>query len=292
MKNKIPCIVLVYYNFDIIKKSIEFLAEDNRLEIYVIENKSEFTSKIKPFLLEKVEKRIIKKYALFDKNISNNAYELFFDNCKIEEEHEFILITDGDIIVQKNQYEKDWLEEEISIIKENADIQCCGININFVNLPRNNKFFTSENENPIYNCENWIPDKFGKIYEKYVEADTGVHLLLFRRELFNDFIKKRAKNHWRFLDETLRTFVKNDNDLRWVVTKYNYSYHLTWDIYNDPEHSYTKMKMTPDFYKFWKHFDYCYFTLYEKNKKTRVYPVKSIKALIKKVFLFKRLSKL
>lgn len=290
---RIPCVIITYYNFEVIRQTIDFLAADDRLSLYVIENKSENTEAfIQPYLLEQVKEGRIKKYVLFDKNISNNAYELFFDADLIEEEHEFIIITDGDMIVPAQQVAGlDWLEEEISIIEKYADIECCGINLSGANLPRQNPFFNS-NINPVYNCENWLPDTFGKLYDDYVEADTGVHLLLFKRNLFEEFLTDRRKFQWRFLDETLRSYVKKEKKLKWVITRRNYSLHLTWDIYNDPKHPYTKMKMTPDFYKFWKHFDYCFFTVYEKDKQQRLYPYKAIRAFVKKFFLRKKLSEI
>jgi hypothetical protein len=130
------------------------------------------------------------------------------------------------------------------------------------------------------------------LHTDYVEADTGVHLLLFKRRLFDEFLTVRRKMQWRFLDETLRNFVKVEKKLKWVITRRNYSIHLTWDVYNDAEHPYTKMKMTPDFYKFWKHFDYCFFTVYTKEGSARFYPRKAIRAYIKKILFRKKLSKL
>ncbi|MFN3299526.1 MAG: hypothetical protein ACK41Z_04960 [Sediminibacterium sp.] len=289
---KIPCVVLVYYNFDIIKKTVDFLSLDKRLVLYVIENKSPFTSThIRPYLLKKQKQGLIKKYVLFDRNISNNAYELFFDNNLIEEQGEYILITDGDMVVPSKLGKPDWLDEEISIINNYSDIECCGINLSPENLPKDNPFFNN-NTNKIYNCENWIPDKFGIIHEDFVEADTGVHLLLFKRSTFEEFLFLRKKSGWRFLDENLRNFIKSEKKMKWVITKHNYCLHLTWDIYNDPNHPYTILKMTPDFYKFWKHFDYCFFTVYENGKKKRFYPKKAIRAFLKKFVLRKQLSKI
>jgi hypothetical protein len=292
MKEKIPCVAIVYYNFEVIRQTIDFLIEDDRLVLYVIENKSENTeSAIKPYLLNCVKIEKVKKYILFERNISNNAYELFFDSNLIEEKGDFLIITDGDMVVPPNQFEKDWLEEQIAIINNNTDIECCGINLSDVNLPKGNPFFNS-NSNPLYDCANWVPDKFGKLHADYVEADTGVHLLLFKRRLFDELLTVRRKMQWRFLDETLRNFIKVEKKLKWVITRRNYSLHLTWDVYNDPDHPYTKMKMTPDFYKFWKHFDYCFFTVYTKDGSARSYPRKAIRAYIKKIFFRKKLSKL
>jgi hypothetical protein len=292
MREKIPCVVMVFYNFEIIKRTIDFLSLDDRLSLYVIENKSMYTElEIKPYMLQNLAEGKITKYVLFDKNISNNAYEVFFDSNLIEDIGEFLIISDGDIIVPPNQFKKDWLEEEISIIEKNDDIDCCGINLSDVNLPKDNPFFNS-NSNPIYNCINWVPDKFGKVHTDYVEADTGVHLLLFKRSLFDEFLNARRKMKWRFLDETLRNFVKEEKKLKWVITRRNYSIHLSWDVYNDEGHPYTKMKMTPDFYKFWKHFDYSFFTVYTKKGSSRFYPRKAIWANIKKILFRKELSKL
>lgn len=287
---KIPCVILVYYNFDVIKQTINFLASDERLELYVLENKSPYTySHIKPYLRQLVANGKIKQYVLFDRNISNNAYELFFDNVTINNKSDYIIITDGDMVVPSGQYTLDWLDEEIDIIKRHPNIECCGINLSPHNLPRNNPFFTS-NTNSVYNCEGWIPDKFGTVHESYVEADTGIHLLLFKKALFEEFLAERRHHQWRFLDEVLRNFVKEKKKLKWVITRFNYSEHLTWTLYNDPNHPYTQIKMTPDFYKFWKHFDYCFFTVYTKVGRKRFFPLKAVRSMVKKILLRKQLS--
>ncbi len=104
MNTKIPCIVLIFYNFEIIKKSLEFLAEySDRLDLYIIENPSIHTeTKIKPYILNLVNKNIVSKYVLFSNNISNNAIEIFFKHEMVKqlEQYKYILFTDGDVTVK------------------------------------------------------------------------------------------------------------------------------------------------------------------------------------------------
>ena len=64
--SKIPCFILIYYDFDIIKNSLDFLAKHgHELDLIVIENNSKYTKKkIKPYVSNMVKTGKISKYFL------------------------------------------------------------------------------------------------------------------------------------------------------------------------------------------------------------------------------------
>ena len=276
MEEKIPCIVLAYYNLDVIAKTVDFLIEDKRLEIYVIENSSVNTkSKIQPFLLKKLAKREINGYYHFHENISGNIYELFFDSndfLKISKNRNYIILTDGDLVVEPNQWKLDWLEEQKYIINKYDDIDCCAINISDCNLPTNGLFNTSD----------WIASKNGQHFDDYIKAGTGIHLILFKMGIFKGFLKWRKSNQQRFIDYNL-TYYIHSQDKQWVITKHNKAIHLTWDIYNDASHPYTQDKLKNGYEGRWLHFKYCYYTAYYNDGTKKTFrPLKAIRYYIKK----------
>lgn len=285
MKSKIPCVVLVYYNKEIIRETIDFLIQCDLFKIYVIENFSEFTKdEIRPFLLGKLKQGVIFKYVLMHKNVSNNAYEQFFDSALFEDwNSEYLLITDGDIIV-KSPNDK-WFREQLEILKAQPEVGCCGINLSSENLPVMVPYF-NENSDPMYNCINWLPDHYGVSHSHYVEADTGMHLWLTPVSSFKKFLQWRKTNSCRFIDQNLRNFYKENLRRRWVVTKKNYGVHLIWTIYQDITHPYTQLKINRSFNSIWMHYEYSNYTVYTKSKRRVYYDLRAAKAHLKRLFAF------
>lgn len=250
---KIPCVVLIYYNVEIIKKSLEFLLRrKDMLDIIVVENRSDYTeTEIKPFVLDLINKHEVSKYFLFDKNISNNAFEMVFDSGQIDlSTSKYVMLTDGDLVASS----QDWLSEELSIIENNPHVFCCAISLNMDNLPLRN----------YPDAINWIPPDI-KIEESYIEARTGAHLLLFRTEEFKDYLKWRNENNLSFRDYTLHRFCYDIISKKWARTLINQAVHLTWDIYNEPNHTYTKIKTSKSFHEIWDHALYSDYEVYYMN---------------------------
>ena len=250
---KIPCIVLIYFDIEVIQKSIHFLLKSNeKLELIVIENKSEFTDpKIKPFILDLIQQKKISKYILFEENISNNAIEVFLTkNIEYIKKHKYIILTDGDFIVESS----DWLTEELSIVEKNSNVFACGISLMMDNLPL--KTFP--------NAKNWVPP-IKKEYNDFYEGLTGAHLLLFRTKDLINFLTYMRKKKLKFVDSSLHKYCYKIKKKKWARTKRNYARHLTWDSYNDSEHPYTKLKVSKPIREWWNHDLYCSFKVYTKN---------------------------
>ncbi|MGH1276959.1 hypothetical protein ACQVWA_26795 [Bacillus cereus] len=258
MNTKIPCIVLIFYNFDIIKKSLEFLAEySDRLDFYIIENPSIHTeTKIKPYILSLVNKNIVSKYVLFSNNISNNAIEIFFKHEMVKqlEQYKYILFTDGDVTVKNN----DFLSEEIQILDQHPEVFTCGVTINLDNLPLQN----------YPTAGSWIPPII-KEFPLFNEGLTGGQLLLFRTKEFLKYLEYIQLHNLKFVDGTMHTFCYKILNKKWARTKNSECIHLTWDIYSDKNHPYHKWKSQHSFQDLWYHNNYCSFEVFTKDSLLR-----------------------
>lgn len=112
---KILCVVIVFFDFDIIRKTLDFLIQNShQYDLVVVENPSEFTENlIKPYIISLLESGKINSYILFDKNITNNAIEVVLDSEQLISwsNYGYVLLTDGDLTVNNNS----WLQEELNV---------------------------------------------------------------------------------------------------------------------------------------------------------------------------------
>ncbi len=234
------CYVLVFDQIDIIKKSLDFLSQQaDELDIVVIENPSKNTPQIKQFVDELGAKHLIKRYYLFDKNITGFAFSIVFNNeLKLIKKSRFVLLTDGDLTVEN----KRWLNEEISILKSHKDVLACGVSLNMSNLP----------VNAFPEAKNWIPDDINQ-QSDYIEALTGAHLLLFRGRQLSTFMSWWNGTDKAFVDGIFHNYCYDIAHKKWARTKTATAYHLTWDLYSDKNHPYTKLKTQKSFQETWHH---------------------------------------
>jgi hypothetical protein len=238
---KIVCTVLIYYDLEIIRRALQTLLElKSALDIIIVENGSEFTeSKIKPYMLKLLENKKISKYILFNKNISNNAFEVVFEERQIDYEHyDYMLLTDGDLECEDNS----WLAEELSILESNPDAFCCAVSLDMSNLPLNT----------FPDAISWVPDDIRRT-QYYAEGLTGAHLLLLRVSDFEGFWKFKKKNGLRFLDNAMHHYCYHIARKKWLKTALSKARHLTWDVYSNLEHPYTKHKLGMNLGRIWNH---------------------------------------
>lgn len=261
---KIPCIVLVYYNVKIIKESLDFLLKSSdELEFIVIENKSiNSEEKIKPYLMELLHTNKISMYVEFMDNISNNALEEFFQMNIIDlNNYKNIVITDGDIKGNSQA----WLEEEKSILNRHSEILVCGVDFTTDNLPLRQ----------FEDAVNWIA-KPRNIYHDYIECATGAHLLLMRTKDLIKFLKYMKNKNLKFKDSVILDYCYKVLGKKWAKTKVNKSIHLTWSIYSDLNNPYTKYKLSKSHDEFWYHNKYCDFAVHTLSA-NKLYKYKVIK---------------
>ncbi len=216
---------LVYYNFDIIQKHIEsILPINDRVDIVVLENMSSCTEKSKSYFLNLLKQGLIRRYILFDNNIGGHAFTIYFnDILKDISQYNYIVTRDGDLIVSANE----WLEEAKKIVQI-EDCFCVASKLTEKNLP----------VDVWPEAVNWILKPIDHGW--YLEGYTGGGFLMYKKETFQSLLQwlNNGKIYW---DEHLREYCQLTKK-RWLVTKEQEAYHLTWDLYKDKNHPYTLLK--------------------------------------------------
>jgi hypothetical protein len=152
--------------------------------------------------------------------------------------------------------EDGWLDEQINILNNCPEVFACTILLSKKNLPLS--VFPGAN--------NWTPEPVRET-ELYFEVDTGQHLMLARTKDIIEFLRYAERNGLKYFDEHLRYYVANTKHMKWATAKKTKALHLTWDIYADINHPYTKLKLDINkiHHTFWTTDKTCGFTLYKKN---------------------------
>lgn len=263
--SKIICLVLAYFDFESIKTTCKGLVPySDRLDLYIVENPSEATeSHIKPFVLDLVRSGHVSHYFLFDKNITNNAFEMVLQSEYINlQDSEYILLSDGDLELSS----QDWLDEELSIMRACPEVFACGINLDLSNLPLEN-FPTAHR---------WLAELLQR-HRLYDEAATAMHLTLFRsRELQGFLSYLGCRPRLRFTDTELFNYCYGVLHMRWARTRKSLARHLAWDRYHDLVHPYTRRKLSKSFQDTWRHYRYCGFQVYTEESVKRHVPWRRI----------------
>jgi hypothetical protein len=222
------CILFCYHNYEHIIKCYESLYSTS-IDFFVLENKSIHSDKIEDYFKGKD----LKGYIQFNKNISNNAPPIFFnDYKKLVEEYDYITFTDCDIEVKSSE------ETFTEIIKNlnlpNVVVSC--VDLSMDNLPTN-----------ISGAEGWIPPSTLET-DEYIVCPTGGHLMTIKRADLSLYTNTKS-----FKDETILQKVK-DASMLWVKTKVVKAKHLTWDLYKDEDEYYRFKVDNPGI---WSHGEYC-----------------------------------
>jgi len=226
---EILVISLIFYDFEIVKKYIDFIVTiKDRADIVLIENHSDSSFKIKEICLDLLNSKSIIRYYLFDENIYGNAISTFLFNGDIDiSKYTYILLTDGDLSCN----DPTWLQQQIDIINNNPNIFCCGVDLSQENLP----LLTFPDS------KTWIPTPT-TAEKDFIECPTGVQLLLFKTEVYISTINYLKKENKLFTDVDMLAYCRNILKKRWIKTKNIKAYHHTWDAYADLNHPYTIAK--------------------------------------------------
>lgn len=256
---KILCVVIVFFDFDIIRKTLDFLIQNShQYDLVVVENPSEFTENlIKPYIISLLESGKINSYILFDKNITNNAIEVVLDSEQLISwsNYGYVLLTDGDLTVNNNS----WLQEELNVLSHHSDVFACAVGLDMSNLPIQT----------FPDAKQWIPAPIQE-HDDYTETLTGIHLILLETGSLLQFLDWRKKNRLKFVDSTLHNFCYQVLHKKWVIVKESKAKHLTWDSYQDLNHPYTQLKLSKNLTQTWKHDNYSSYTVYCKDKTLKV----------------------
>lgn len=246
-KRKIPCYILIYKELEIIKKSLNFFTQlSNFIDIIVIENPSNNSLEIKSYVQELGNAKKISRYYIFEKNITNNAFDIVIQNeIKNIKSSRFIIVSDGDLTVNDGTA---WLEETLSIM-DKPDVFCCGCSLLTDNLP----------VETFPEAMTWIPRLIS--IGDFSEGRTGCHLLTMRGKDMAKFIEWKTANNGHFTDNEIYRFCYQILHKKWARTSKNMAYHLTWDLYSDLNNEYTKLKTNKSFKDTWYHNESANFTL-------------------------------
>ncbi len=246
---KIPCYVIVFEQTEIIKKTLEFLSKyTDKIDLIIIENPSDNSVEIKKLIDSFGEQGHIKRHYIFDENITGNAYSVVIEHeANFIKRHKYVILTDGDITSENT----DWLEEQKRIIKH-KEVFACGITLDTANLPL--KTFPD--------AKGWIPADMNET-SNYYEAYTGVHLLLIRSKDLLGFMNWKKQQNLSFVDGNIHAYCYEQAHKKWTRTKNAKAYHLTWDLYHDRNHPYTKFKLAKTFKTMWYHQKTADFTVRE-----------------------------
>jgi hypothetical protein len=240
IRKKIPCFVLIFHEVDIIKQSLNFMVKfADRLDLILVENPSPHSPQIGEFTAELGKQSLIKRHYLFETNITGNAMDTVLNKeSALIKKSRFMILTDGDLVCD----DSDWLDEEIAILDRHPDVLACGVSLDRSNLPL--KTFPD--------AKNWLPDDVAET-EHYYETITGCHLLLVGGGDFYDFLNWKNQNDLYSVDGALHQFCYQQKHRKWARTKKAKAYHLTWDLYSDKKHPYTRLKTGKDFKQTWHH---------------------------------------
>lgn len=226
---KILLVTLVFKEIEIIEKHIESILPLNDVtDIIVLENNSEISIDNSSIYFKKLlQESKIYQYWLFEKNIGGSAFHIFFNSFNNNlENYEYVIITDGDLVLNA----KNWLEESLSILNNMKDAFSCAVNLDTTNLPIES----------FPDCHNWIPNPIDHGF--CLEAGTGFHMLLLPMKHLINIMGYINESQLVFVDGVFRTFCSSINK-KWLKTKKELAYHLTWDLYKDKNNSYTKFKL-------------------------------------------------
>jgi len=250
-KKKIPCFVFIYHQIDFIKQTLDFLLDyTEEIEIYIVENKSINTEKIiQPYISNLVNSGQVKKYFLFETNITNNAMEMVLESPEINlNNSEYVLLTDADLVPNN----KDWLQEEISILRNNTEVFCCGINLDLSNLP----------VDVVPKAVNWYPPAKAT-YDDYIEGVTGHHFVLMRTGELKSFLDYMHKSHLKYRDSEMHRYCYHVLNKKWARTKQTQARHLKWDVVKVSAHPYLQRKQLVK--DIWNHNFYCSYEVYGRD---------------------------
>lgn len=253
-KEKIPCFIVVFFDFETVKKSLDFITKySDRLDITIIENHSDYTkSHIKPYILDLIKEGKVNNYYLFDENIGANAGETVIKiNAANIKMHPYFIISDGDLVID----DENWLNEQIEIIENNPEVFATGVELDLSNLP------VAAAPDAVH----WVPKALDLPNKTYKEGPTGGWFLLSRSDDFLNIIRTMHQTGEKLVDSNLFKYCYSQLNKKWARTKKCIAKHLTWDLYATPDHPYNKWKLSQPLIDLWHHDRYCGFTLINKD---------------------------
>ena len=239
MNIKIACAFLAFRNIDIVKMSLESVIEECKncghdVDIYVIENRSEFTdSKISPYLDSLVKSKKVHGYAKLDENVTNNAFHLPLDCNLIDtDQYTHIIFTDGDIYVPQGT-----IQEQLNILHTCPETISCGVSVAYENWTLSNKLDQAK-------VLKKKRDEALTLDKPYVAIPSGFWFAMFHTSDYQMIYDVISKNGLRVHDGIIQKFVRLLYRREWVQTRTSIGRELHRELVNS---SYNNISVKKDF---------------------------------------------
>ena len=247
--DRIPCIILCYFDFEGIKKSLQFFSKfKDKLFLIVVENPSKYTEeKIKPFILDLVKKNKIDSYFLMDENIGLNAVEMLLNkNIYNWTSAKYIINAEGDISCKT----KTWIKEELNILEKYQNVLACGLGADLESF----KKFDSRGAY-------WYPEPTSDKGEYFEALTGGGHAVMWRVPEMKDFLKYIKNHNYKFLDNYMHPYALMQGK-HWARSKKNLIEHFSWNYQLMDNHEYHNIKKTIPWTELFHHDKYCNYKLH------------------------------
>jgi hypothetical protein len=260
LQSKIPCIVLVYKNLNVIASCLDFLLQyESRLAFHIIENASETTPFTSAYFTKLARWGRIQSYTLFEENITNNAADIFLRDHREIMDAPYVIFTDGDVVADDG-----WLDECVDILDRHPEVFCCTVRMDATKWPE-----------PLKAAFLNYPRKE---FDDYIEGGSGVWLCHFRGHELREVVDVLQRNGLRFRDAYLNHYARIFRGQKWVSTKTATAVELTRSFYyGDSEYRASKNAMINarfdgDHYRLWGHDDICRYMYVSGSQKTWIAP--------------------
>lgn len=215
---------LHYYTPDFFRRFIECFRRLEDCEIHVIENHSANT--LREEMFEYIRHGLVKKYALFDRNIAGMAKRVYFEGGNVDwSRYDHVVMTESDIIPDDG-----WLDECKAILDAHPEILVCSVGLYMDNLPL--KTFP--------HAARWIPAPIDR--GDHYETITGEHCMTFRTQDYLMILGDVIRRNVILREKQIHNYGRRKGG-KIACTKTARARHLTWDLYQDPNHPYTRERI-------------------------------------------------
>jgi len=219
-------IMLVYYNHDLIErtlKSLQKYRDNNEVDIYFIENPSKNSQLIKDL----ANTYNVNYHYICSENIGGILFEYFLRKMHfLLDKYDYISTTESDVVVEDGS-----IEEAISILNENNEIPVSYIQLN-CDLEKYKKLPISR----------WVPKPVK--YKTFYTGITGFQFITFRKDILYDFLNRLenkeivapiilgCSDYYGLSDTNLGIYINNILRQKGGITNRKLD-HIGWEKYID-----------------------------------------------------------
>lgn len=236
---KVNLVILLYKNWHFLLQMLGRIPPN--VQITIVHNLSDETRQFSETLNDWVNSGIIHKHIEFERNIANNAITEANKYGLLDVDCDYFILSDGDLLPDRG-----WLDEHIKILDNHNDVFLVSSDLYMDNLPSYG--------------EGWVPPAID--CGDYLLGRSGTHLTTFRGEDFVSMAGTLSAVKGGFVDDNYHCYASIVGK-KSAKTKATKSKHLTWDLYQDKNHSYTVERLNNP--GVWKTKDICNYKVTLKN---------------------------